>query len=125
MSGGTALLQVLVLDDDKRVCEAVCLALRDSGFTVFGTTDIETALTAIANATPSVVVTDLQMAGSEGAAVVGLLRRRFPEIQVVAMSGDHDLANEALALGAKVFLRKPLRRGAMASHVGALVHAAA
>jgi DNA-binding response OmpR family regulator len=115
--------KVLVLDDDVRTCEAVCLALNDAGFAALGTNDIDAALSAIASAPPSVIVTDLQMPGSEDADIVRRLRSRFPKLAIVAMSGNHDLGPTALALGADAFLPKPLRPLVVAECVGTLVRA--
>jgi DNA-binding response OmpR family regulator len=125
MSGETCTPKVLVLDDDVRGCEAVCLALNDAGFAAFGANDIDAALNAIASAPPSIIVTDLQMPGSEDADIVRRLRGRFPKLPIIAMSGNHDLGASALELGANAFLPKPLARGAVAERVGALIQAAA
>jgi DNA-binding response OmpR family regulator len=124
MSSETRAPKVLVLDDDVRVCEALCLALNDAGFSTLGVTEIDAALDAIAAAPPGIVVTDLQMPGSEDADIVRRLRNRFPKLPIIAMSGNHELGASALDLGANAFLPKPLARGAVAERVGALIQAA-
>jgi CheY-like chemotaxis protein len=62
-----------------------------------------------------VVVTDIHMPGTNGAAIISELKRHYPQVAVIAISGlfnsGHGLdADTALALGAARALAKPFKR---------------
>ena len=70
---------------------------------------------AVQSSPPSLVVTDIHMPGINGAAVISELKRRNPQIAVIAISGlfnsGHGLdADAARALGAARVLAKPFKR---------------
>ena len=113
-------IRVFVIDDDASVCSIVALLLTDAGFAVATATSITAALAAIAVARPNIVLTDLQMPGSSDASVVKFVRARFPTLPIIAMSGNHSLAAQALALGADDFLPKPVRGAVLTERIQGL-----
>jgi CheY-like chemotaxis protein len=63
-----------------------------------------------------VVVTDIHMPGTNGATIISELKRHYPQVAIIAISGlfnsGHGLdADAALALGAARALAKPFKRG--------------
>jgi CheY-like chemotaxis protein len=61
------------------------------------------------------VVTDIHMPGMNGATVISELKRHYPQVVIIAISGlfnsGHGLdAEAALALGAARVLAKPFKR---------------
>lgn len=58
---------------------------------------------------PEVVITDLELPGLGGGAVVALLRDASLGVPIIAMSGNTTLGPVALALGAAAFIAKPSR----------------
>jgi FixJ family two-component response regulator len=120
MADDSNAIRVFVIDDDEGVCAAVCLMLRDAGFVVSSAISLGSALGAIAAFSPQVIVTDLQMPGSQDGGVVGVLHSYFPTLAIIATSGSPHLQPRALKLGANAFLPKPLRRGAVGECINAL-----
>jgi CheY-like chemotaxis protein len=59
-----------------------------------------------------VVLLDMFMPRKDGVTTIRELRDEFPEVTIVAMSGDanawHDALTQARAAGAQLTLRKPL-----------------
>jgi CheY-like chemotaxis protein len=81
--------QILVVDDDKSVCEAVATLLISAGYEVTTAEDGFGALLQFRKTLPDVVVSDLEMPKMSGYELLSVVRRRFPEILTVAMSGAY------------------------------------
>jgi CheY-like chemotaxis protein len=106
---------ILVIEDDPIMREALADWLQAAGYGVRTVADGSAGLAAVELALPTLVVTDIHMPGINGAAVISELKRRYPTIAVIAISGlfnsGHGLdAQAALALGAARVLAKPFKR---------------
>ena len=106
---------ILVIEDDPIMREALADWLQAAGYGVRTAADGSAGLAAVAGAPPAVVVTDIHMPGTNGATVISELKRRHPQVVVIAISGlfnsGHGLdADAALALGAARALAKPFKR---------------
>jgi CheY-like chemotaxis protein len=106
---------ILVIEDDPIMREALADWLHSAGYAVRTVADGGAGLAAVQSAPPSLVVTDIHMPGINGAAVISELKRRNTPIPVVAISGlfnsGHGLdAEAARALGAARVLAKPFKR---------------
>jgi DNA-binding NtrC family response regulator len=115
-------LHVLVVDDEPDVRDLLAEYFQDRGFHVTATADGRAALAAIAQ-TPSrftLVVTDLQMPGADGLAVLRAARAANPSVYVVIITGyaSLDSAVEAVRLGAYDYLTKPFSLGQIDVIVG-------
>ena len=102
------MLKVCLIDDDDLVRGALTLGLEDGGYQVFAADDGASGLALIERERPDAVMTDLRMPGLDGSALIGAIRMRFPNLPIVAMSGQD---GEADLSGADVFLRKPFKIG--------------
>ncbi len=103
-------IRILLVDDEEEFVRALSerLQLRDlSSRTAFSG---DQALRFVADAAPHVMVLDLAMPGTSGMEVLRLVRRRYPEIQIVVLTGHGNDLDEAEARAAGVFdwLRKPV-----------------
>lgn len=81
--------QVLVVDDDPAVRESVALLLTSAGYDVIVAEDGFAGLSQLRKALPVVIVSDLDMPGMSGFELLSVIRRRFPQILTVAMSGAY------------------------------------
>jgi CheY-like chemotaxis protein len=81
--------QVLVVDDDPAVRESIALLLTSAGYDVIVAEDGFAGLTQLRKALPVVIVSDLDMPGMSGFELLSVIRRRFPQILTVAMSGAY------------------------------------
>ena len=106
---------ILVIEDDPIMREALTDWLRAAGYGVRTAADGSAGLAAVKFAVPAVVVTDIHMPGKNGAAIISELKQYYPQVAVIAISGlfnsGHGLdADAALALGAARALAKPFKR---------------
>lgn len=106
--------RILVIDDDDAVRQTLCDNLLDCGYDVAAAGDGEEGLFEIAaRAVPDLVVTDIMMPRKEGLEVIMEIRKRFPAVRLVAISGGGrtqmgDFLAMARRLGADASLRKPV-----------------
>jgi CheY-like chemotaxis protein len=81
--------QVLVVDDDPSVRQTVAMSLISAGYDVAAAEDGFGALLQLRKMLPDVMVCDLNMPQMSGYELLSVVRRRFPQMTTVAMSGDH------------------------------------
>jgi CheY-like chemotaxis protein len=81
--------QVLVVDDDPSVRQAVAMSLMSAGYDVAAAADGFGALLQLRKMLPDVMVCDLNLPQMSGYELLSVVRRRFPQMITVAMSGDH------------------------------------
>jgi DNA-binding response OmpR family regulator len=117
---------VCVIDDDDRVRDTICKILRRAGFTVADANDGDVGIEIVARTQPSVVVTDIVMPNREGIETICELKKRFPAIRILAISGGgrigpQDFLELAAALGADDCLAKPFRPAELLTKVSDLV----
>ena len=86
--------QVLVVDDDPSVRDCVARLLESAGYLVASAEDGFGALLQMRNALPDVIISDLNMPGMSGTELLAVVRRRFPQILTVAMSGAYSDSDE-------------------------------
>ncbi len=101
---------VLIVDDEEAVLRSVADVLADGGYRVLTAPDGRAALRRIETAAPDLVLLDVAMPGRDGIDVLEQLRRSWPDLPVVMMSGHGTIetAVRATKLGAYDFLEKPL-----------------
>jgi CheY-like chemotaxis protein len=81
--------RVLVVEDDQSVRESVAISLMAAGYDVVAAEDGFRALSQLRKKLPDVVLSDLDMPGMSGFELLSVVRRRFPQISTVAMSGGY------------------------------------
>lgn len=105
--------RILIIDDDEHVREALAAVLDAAGHQTCLAADGNRALARLDDFNPDVVVTDILMPGMEGMETIHELRKRQPELPIVAMSGcgmhgGGDYLRLAERLGASQSLSKPV-----------------
>jgi DNA-binding response OmpR family regulator len=103
---------ILLIEDDELFREALATSLSKRGYTVMQARDGEEGLRIFRVEPADLVLTDIVMPNKEGLALVEELRRDYPKLGIIAMSGG--LAHNAPlylklagALGANRTLQKP------------------
>ncbi len=81
--------QILVVDDDPSVLEIFATVLMSAGYDITTAKDGFGALLRLRQILPDVVVSDLDMPKMSGYELLSVIRRRFPDILTVAMSGAY------------------------------------
>ncbi|WP_333572048.1 nitrogen assimilation response regulator NtrX [Sphingomonas sp.] len=104
-------LDILVVDDERDIRELVAGVLEDEGYATRNAADSDSALEAIAERRPSLVLLDVWLQGSrlDGLELLDEIKRRDPSIPVLVISGhgNLDTAVAAIRRGASDFIEKP------------------
>jgi CheY-like chemotaxis protein len=79
---------VLVVDDDPAIRGLLSRHLENAGFLAIHAKDGIDALVKLRDTLPTVIISDLEMPRMSGVEFIGVVRRRFPVIPVVALSGS-------------------------------------
>jgi len=125
-------LSVLVVDDDADARTLLSLLLRAAGAEVTAAHDVSSALAALAERRPHVVLSDIGMPGEDGYALARRLRalpdpvlRRVPAIAITGLARTQDRV-ELLRAGFQAHLCKPVEPSevvalvaSLAGHLGA------
>lgn len=94
--------KVLVIDDDAKITRVLDLKLRKAGYQVIVAANGEAGVNLFKAQQPDVVITDVLMPRKEGLETIMELRRDFPEVKVIAISGGGRIGpDECLDLAKK------------------------
>ena len=96
--------QILVVDDDPRICDLLEAFLSDEGYDTRRAADGLDALAKIGQSVPDLIVTDLMMPRLDGAGLVDRLRQNGYQIPVIVISAVHGNARNLAVAG---FVPKP------------------
>ncbi len=102
--------RILVVDDEESILRSLAGVLEDEGYDVALTRSGEEALEAVETEDPDVVLLDVWLPGIDGIDTLRELRKRYPDLPVLMMSGHANIetAVRATKLGAYDFIEKPL-----------------
>lgn len=114
--------RILVVDDDPMVRETSGLVLMKHGYEVRTSEDGFSALVKLRTALPDLIISDLRMPNMSGFELLSVVRRRFPQIPVIAVSGEFD-ADGPIELLADAFLQKGHRPEQLFAKIAALLKA--
>lgn len=114
--------EVLVVDDDPDVRELLVEHLRSQGFRVATAADGRAAISAVERSPGHIglILTDLQLPGADGLAVLRAAKQLNPGVHVVIITGyaSLDSAIEAVRSGAYDYLTKPFSLGQLDVVIG-------
>lgn len=101
---------VLVIDDEKALCESISDYLEDMGYSSAKAFSGEEGLKTAETIKPDAVITDLNMPGIGGLELVKIFSEKSPQMPVIILSGAGLLekAIQAMRNGAWDYLSKPL-----------------
>jgi two-component system C4-dicarboxylate transport response regulator DctD len=101
--------QVLLIDDDPHLRQALSQTLDLAGFKVSSLADARGLADRIGADWPGVVVSDIRMPGIDGLQLLEQLHQQDPQLPVILITGHGDvpMAVQAMRAGAFDFLEKP------------------
>ncbi|MCS7314826.1 MAG: response regulator [Bryobacterales bacterium] len=118
--------RILVVDDDDEARLALRRMLEEAGFDVLEAPNGRVALGICRSHPLDVVITDICMPEQEGLETIQALRREFPRVKLIAISGQPAAAvylRMAKLLGAQATLEKPIRLETLLDTVGSVLAA--
>ena len=98
-------LRILVVDDEPLIRETSALVLAGQGYEVRTAEDGFAALNELRAFLPDLIVSDLSMPNMSGFEFLSVVRRRLPQIPVIAISGEYS-GTEQIAAIADAYLNK-------------------
>jgi two-component system, response regulator FlrC len=112
--------QLLVVEDDTALREALCDTLQLAGYSVAAAADGRAALDLIDRSEIALVVSDVRMQPMDGQTLLRHIKERRPELPVLMMTafGTIQDAVAAMSIGAADYLVKPFEAEALVSKVG-------
>jgi signal transduction histidine kinase len=110
--------RILLVEDDPRVRSATIEALEDLDYQPVACASAEEALAAFESQVFDLVISDVIMPGMTGPELVRILKRRYPQLAVLFVTG-YVGEGEGEDLKGHELLRKPFTVGALANGVAA------
>ncbi|WNJ98596.1 sigma-54 dependent transcriptional regulator [Thalassospiraceae bacterium LMO-JJ14] len=103
--------EILIVDDERDIRTLTSEILRDEGFETREARDSTSALEAVKNREPGLVLLDIWLQGSQldGIGILKEIKSQHPEVPVLMMSGHGtvETAVQAIKYGAYDFIEKP------------------
>lgn len=104
---------ILVVDDESDIREMIAGILEDDGYETRTAGDSDSAISAIQERRPSLVILDIWLQGSrlDGLALLDVIKETDPELPVVIISGHGNVetAVSAIKRGAYDYIEKPFK----------------
>ena len=103
---------IIIVDDEKDIRELISGILSDEGFETRFAKDIDSLKIQLIKRVPSLILLDvwLDQSNADGIDILKVLKKSYPHIPVIMISGHGtiDMAINALKIGAFDFIEKPL-----------------
>ena len=106
---------ILIVDDEKDICDVLSISLSDLNYKVFTAEDGEEALRIVKRVNPPIVLTDIRMPIMDGIELLRKIKHQTPDTEVIMITGhgEMDLAIESLKHDATDFITKPIKDEAL------------
>ena len=107
------MINILVVDDCDEFRTMLCAALTDAGYWILEASNGQEGLDLYRKEKVAIVIMDIIMPGKEGIETILELRREFPDVKIIAISGgglkmlSDDCLTMAKKAGAHYVLKKP------------------
>ncbi len=110
---------VLIVEDDMALSEALCETLKISGFKVKAAKNGREALKVLSESVVNLVASDIQMPVMDGQALLATMQNYYPDIPVLLMTayGSIPKAVDAIQAGATDYLVKPFEASVLEEKV--------
>ena len=118
--------RILIVDDEIQIRTMLRRMFEREGYEVIDAPDGKVAMSLHREEPADLIITDLVMPGTDGIETIIKLRKGFPEVKIIAMSGGGLVGGEdylmmAKGLGAMRTFSKPIEREEMLKAVRELL----
>ena len=112
--------RILIVDDEQRICGFASEALEQKGFSCKTVSNAEDALVLIGQEPFDIILSDIAMPGMNGLELISHLRKNYPQILTVVMTGfaGQFTHQEAIQAGANDFIKKPFTVDELLARLG-------
>ena len=102
-------INLLIVDDDKRICRLLGRYLKRKGFQVCTAIDGATMWQLLESTQPELIILDIILPEVDGFTLARELRIKYPTIGIVILSAKSDIKDTiiGLAVGADDYITKP------------------
>ena len=102
--------KILVVDDEKEICESSKLFLETKGYDIIVSHTGEDALEKVKNLNPDLMLLDIRMPGMDGMEVLRRVRQFNDKIGIIMVTAvkDEGEAKDAIKKGADEYITKPI-----------------
>ena len=120
---------VLVVDDEDQLRQLIRKILEQAGYQVIEARDGKEAIAQYRLEPSDLVIIDVLMPGQDGLETTSMLRREFPNVKIIAITGSREMIgvlsflDVAKMLGAQRALQKPFQMQALLDTVQATLQA--
>ena len=114
-------VKLLIVDDEVSIRMSLSQIFTELGHNVRSAEDGFSALLEIRHETPDIILSDLHMPGMSGFELLSVVRRRFPAIRVIAMSGTFSGDGVPPGVAAAAFYEKGTNLGSLLQIVEAMI----
>ena len=114
--------RLLIVDDEPSIRASLSWILTDIGYSVRAAEDGFSALAEIRKEIPDMILSDLKMPGMSGIEFLSVVRRRFPAIPVIAMSGAFSGDEVPSGVAADAFYQKRGGVRCLLKIIGGMAH---
>jgi CheY-like chemotaxis protein len=123
MIGASFPYRILYVEDEPGLREIGSQVLKSRGYDVIAAEDGFEALLALKRSMPDVIISDLRMPNMNGFEFLSVVRRRFPTIPVIVLSGEFSGINVPESVLADAFFEKgKYELGALFSKIESFLH---
>jgi len=118
--------RILLIDDDEQVLDMLYESLTREGYDVLRASNGEQGLRLYRQKPVDLIITDIIMPEKEGIETIIELRRDFPDVKIIAMSGGGRIGTKDYLHLAKIFgvqrtFTKPVAREQLLDAIKALL----
>lgn len=119
-------MRILVIDDDEQMRDLLQQAMQWAGFEVVAAENGRLGQQSFEAQPADLIITDLIMPDQEGLETISVLKKRYPAVKIIAISGGGRIGPEAylpaaLELGADRVFAKPFDVKELVTAVQALL----
>ena len=116
-------MNILIVEDDSIITDALTLILKGGGYNSFQASDINSALNEMKYSTVDGVILDLNLPDGDGTRLVRLIRKIYIPVPILVVSGNSSVDQRINALGASEdgYLTKPFNKHILLPHLSAII----
>ncbi len=111
--------KILIVDDEPNIVELVVTACKEIGHETFPFTNSTKALEQLESISPQLVISDIKMGKVDGFEILRQVKSALGSCEVILMTGqgNEEIAEKAIAEGARYYIRKPFKISEMQARV--------